>query len=146
MKAGFLHILQLSITYISEEDTMGTTACVENCVTQFITTGGARYVIQASTDPLNNMACTIHIEPISDMCETTPVPPVENLSNNTFAALTPREGEVAKLIVGGYTNQEIAADLCISVSTVKCHIQNIFEKLKVSNRSMLVSRYFGAAA
>jgi LuxR family maltose regulon positive regulatory protein len=54
--------------------------------------------------------------------------------------LTPRELEVLRLIVAGLRNQEIAAQLVISVATVKRHITNIYGKLGVSHRTQAVSR------
>ncbi len=60
---------------------------------------------------------------------------------NTFSDqynLTEREKEVLGLINKGYSNQEIADGLVISLSTVKKHIYNLFEKTKVSNRSQLI--------
>ncbi|AIU31051.1 Two component transcriptional regulator [Corynebacterium ulcerans] len=48
--------------------------------------------------------------------------------------LTSRELEVARLIAHGRTNQEIAADLFISLSTVKTHVARIQERLLVRNR------------
>ena len=48
--------------------------------------------------------------------------------------LTPREKDVLCLIIKGKTNDEIATDLYISLSTVKTHITKIFEKTKVRNR------------
>ena len=55
-------------------------------------------------------------------------------------ALTPRELEVLGLIAAGYSNLEIAQELCIEVSTVKVHTRNIFGKLEVNNRWNAVSR------
>jgi LuxR family maltose regulon positive regulatory protein len=55
-------------------------------------------------------------------------------------ALSPRELEVLELIVGGYTNQEIAGHLCISINTVKKHINHIFSKLEVTTRSQAIVR------
>jgi len=52
--------------------------------------------------------------------------------------LTPREKEVIALIVGGYTNKDIAQEFGISQHTVKHHLTNIFDKLGVSNRLELV--------
>jgi DNA-binding NarL/FixJ family response regulator len=49
--------------------------------------------------------------------------------------LTRRENQVLVLLVGGKTNQEIARDLTISVSTVKTHVQKIIAKLGVSDRT-----------
>ena len=54
--------------------------------------------------------------------------------------LTLRELEVLKLIEAGCTNQEIAAELVISIPTVKRHISNIYTKLGASNRTQAVSR------
>jgi DNA-binding NarL/FixJ family response regulator len=52
--------------------------------------------------------------------------------------LTPRELEVLKLIASGLTNQEIAEELTLSEKTVKNHINNIFSKLHVSDRSQAI--------
>jgi len=52
--------------------------------------------------------------------------------------LTPRELEVLKLIAGGLTNCEIAEELTISEKTVKNHINNIFSKLHVNDRSQAI--------
>ncbi len=49
--------------------------------------------------------------------------------------LTAREIEVLKLIAEGYTNQQIADLLIVSPTTVKTHVQNILEKLNVSDRT-----------
>jgi len=49
--------------------------------------------------------------------------------------LTPREMDVLKLIVEGLSNKAIAEVLVISPSTVKGYVQNILEKLHVSDRT-----------
>lgn len=45
-----------------------------------------------------------------------------------------REAEVAVQICKGVSNKEIAMELCISETTVKKHVSNIFEKLGVKKR------------
>lgn len=50
-------------------------------------------------------------------------------------ALTDRETEVLKLIVGGNSNKEIATALFISEATVKTHVNNLLSKLGVSDRT-----------
>lgn len=51
-----------------------------------------------------------------------------------LAALTGREAEVAAAIGRGLSNNEIAAELYMSVATVKAHVGRIFTKLGVDNR------------
>ncbi len=48
--------------------------------------------------------------------------------------LSPREMEVLKYISEGMKNQEIADIMFVSLSTIKTHTQNIFDKLDVRNR------------
>ena len=50
-------------------------------------------------------------------------------------ALTDRESEVAHWLCLGKTNPEIATILAIAPGTVKIHVQNIFAKLGVENRT-----------
>jgi DNA-binding NarL/FixJ family response regulator len=54
--------------------------------------------------------------------------------------LTNREREVLRLLVQGYSNEEIAQDLYITVATVKAHLTAIFEKLGVKSRSRAIVR------
>ncbi len=54
-------------------------------------------------------------------------------------ALSERELEVLKLVAKGAANKEIAAELTITESTVKTHIQTIFQKLGVSDRTEAVT-------
>jgi LuxR family maltose regulon positive regulatory protein len=54
--------------------------------------------------------------------------------------LSEREVEVLELIAEGYSNQEIATRLHISLSTVKGHTSNIYGKLAVNKRTQAVAR------
>lgn len=49
--------------------------------------------------------------------------------------LTATESNVLRMIVGGMSNKEIAFALGISENTVKTHVQNIFGKIGVSDRT-----------
>ena len=51
-----------------------------------------------------------------------------------------REKEVIELIIKGMNNTEIAEELCISVYTVKRHVNNIFKMLEVKSRFELLCR------
>ena len=54
--------------------------------------------------------------------------------------LSKRELEILSLMAQGHSNQEIAAKLFVSLSTVKTHIQNLFEKLDVKRRTQAVEK------
>ena len=54
--------------------------------------------------------------------------------------ISKREYEVLELISRGLSNQEIAADLFVSMSTVKTHISNLFAKLDASRRTQAINR------
>ncbi len=53
-------------------------------------------------------------------------------------ALTPKEKEVLALVAQGASNQEIADKLFVRDVTVKTHLNSIFKKLKVTNRTQAV--------
>lgn len=57
-------------------------------------------------------------------------------------SLTARETEVLKLLALGHTNRKIAETLFISVGTVKNHVEHLFAKLGVSDRTQAVVRAF----
>jgi len=52
--------------------------------------------------------------------------------------LTPRETEVLRLVAQGYTSQQVAGQLSISVNTVETHRAHIMEKLGLRGRAQLV--------
>ncbi|MDQ0723522.1 DNA-binding NarL/FixJ family response regulator [Paenibacillus sp. W4I10] len=72
----------------------------------------------------------------------------ESISNISYvveaptlvAPLTSREREVLQGIAAGLTNEEIAEQLQISLSTVKVHVRHIFSKLEAHNRVSAVAR------
>jgi NarL family two-component system response regulator LiaR len=58
-------------------------------------------------------------------------------NTNPFTELTDREMEVMQLIARGYTNNQIANKLVISIGTVKGHVSNILSKLHLSDRTQV---------
>jgi len=59
---------------------------------------------------------------------------VTALGDESIQSLTKRELEILKLVAEGLTNEEIGKKIFISEKTVKTHLTNIFDKLKVNNR------------
>ena len=60
-------------------------------------------------------------------------------------ALTPREREVARLVIDGLSTDDIAAALFISAHTVRDHLKAIFGKVGVSRRGDLIAALAGLA-
>jgi DNA-binding NarL/FixJ family response regulator len=55
-------------------------------------------------------------------------------------ALTRRESEVLEFLGRGFSNKEIANELCLSVATVKHHVHHVLEKLKLERRAQAMRR------
>lgn len=60
-----------------------------------------------------------------------------------LARLSPREEEVLGLLAEGALYKEIAAQLDISLDTVRTHIRRIYEKLHVRSRTQAIVKFFG---
>ena len=60
-------------------------------------------------------------------------------SETESSQLTVRQIEILELLREGFSNQEIAVRLSISDSTVRVHVLNILEKLKVGSRREAVN-------
>lgn len=69
----------------------------------------------------------------------------EDVVRSALAAypLTPRETEVAALVLRGYSNRRIADSLVLAEYTVEDHLKRIFTKLGVRSRSSLSSKILG---
>ena len=63
----------------------------------------------------------------------------QNGRDSVGANLTPREGEVLRLLAAGHAQPEIAEKLVISPSTVASHIEHILGKLGVHSRAEAVA-------
>ena len=72
--------------------------------------------------------------------QTMPQRPATNLAE---PRLTPREREIGRYLVLGYTNREIAIALDTSPNTVRNQLASLFRKSEVSTRAELVGRLLG---
>jgi len=76
----------------------------------------------------NTILKTITANKISKLTE-------EIEENKEKVQLTERELDVLRLIVDGYSNQEISEKLFVSIHTAKAHVCNILQKLSVDDRT-----------
>jgi DNA-binding NarL/FixJ family response regulator len=69
-----------------------------------------------------------------------PEHPAPQALRDRFPELTPREADVLDRIAAGRTNPEIAAELFLTVPTVKSYVNQVFAKLGVRTRAEAVAR------
>ena len=58
--------------------------------------------------------------------------------NDNEIKLTPRESLILSLIAGGFSDDDIAKSLFVSIRTVNYHVENIRSKLNVKSRTHAV--------
>jgi DNA-binding CsgD family transcriptional regulator len=57
-------------------------------------------------------------------------------------ALTSRQWELLQLLASGHSNAEIAREMVVSAHTVRKHLENIFARLGVTNRTAAIAKAF----
>ena len=106
---------------------------------------GAHGYILKSTPPAKIVDAIFELNnggaPMSSEVARKVVTAFKGQPNNEAAKLTPRENEILALLERGLLYKEIAAQLGISLDTVKRHCFNIYEKLHVSNRTEAINKY-----
>ncbi len=60
-------------------------------------------------------------------------------SDGAFEKISVKESRIIELVAEGYKNREIASKLFLSEQTIKSHLVRIYKKMRISNRSQLVS-------
>ncbi|WP_024512599.1 response regulator transcription factor [Bradyrhizobium sp. ARR65] len=61
------------------------------------------------------------------------------ISENVLTVLTDRERQIMRLVSEGLSNKEIGRKLNITDGTIKVHLHHVFQKLDVSNRTVLAA-------
>ncbi|KRC12918.1 helix-turn-helix transcriptional regulator [Acidovorax sp. Root217] len=74
--------------------------------------------------------------------DTAPVAPVP-ASPDPWQGLNGRAREIAQALCAGWPDKKIAAELAIGYSTVRTHVDALFERFGVHNRTELVRRLLG---
>ena len=67
---------------------------------------------------------------------------VEQANSMLGCLLTPRVHQITTLVRAGLSNKEIARQLYLAEGTVKVHLHNIFQKVRVRNRTALGARFY----
>ncbi len=70
--------------------------------------------------------------------EVTPLVKAHETPQTMVESLTDREMDVLRLIAAGYTNQQVADELVLTLGTVKTYTSHIYAKLNVENRTQAV--------
>ncbi|HJW90407.1 MAG TPA: response regulator transcription factor [Anaerolineales bacterium] len=109
-----------------------------------IKAGASGYILKhaAETDLIEALKGVIHRDLYVDPALMRALISQEKKESRGWPAavesLTPREIDVLKCIVEGYTNRQIAEELHISVRTVEGHRANLSDKLAMHSRAELV--------
>jgi LuxR family maltose regulon positive regulatory protein len=89
-----------------------------------------------ATGYINKLLTAFGVSESEETEETFPLPHAQPL----IEPLSDRELEVLRLVAAGKSNQEIADELVIAVSTVKSHTNHIYGKLDVRGRTQAIVR------
>ena len=96
-----------------------------------------RFAVGTLMEAIRNAACGLVWMPPSLQSEAA------RLGNASEQRLTAHEYEIARFVAEGLRNAEIAQRLAISESTVKTHLNNIFQKLHLRDRVELALHALG---
>lgn len=90
------------------------------------------------------LSLSLKYRKLQERCTACDKLAMENLRNGGLAqerwCLTPKETQIVRCILQGFTNNEICTRLNISLNTVTTHIRHIFEKIDVTSRTKLIHR------
>ena len=58
-------------------------------------------------------------------------------------SLSPRQGEIIRLLLKGYSDKQVAMELDIAIPTVRTHLSRLFLKFSLQDRNELILHIFG---
>jgi DNA-binding NarL/FixJ family response regulator len=109
--------------------------------------GASGYILK-NTNPQKIIEAIIELHeggsPMSPKIARKVLSTFNTISNNSILSLlSKRELEVLELLSKGFLYKEIADKLFISLSTVKRHLNHIYSKLQVQNKTEAVNKLYG---
>lgn len=119
-------------------------AASEDCELVLTATPVTCSVILKDTDPEALVRSLRHIANGHNVLPSTPSESIVSQerganSENGLTTLTERERQIMRLVSEGLSNKEIGRRLSIADGTIKVHLHNIFQKLEISNRTVLAA-------
>jgi DNA-binding NarL/FixJ family response regulator len=124
-------------SYLSEALKAGAAGYVQKGATTQQTLEAVRKVLEGESSLDQELATQLLKRLMED---PKPEPNGRAKGKSLAGLLSTRESEVLRLVARGYTNQQIARYLLISVSTVKKHVRSAISKLGVSDRTQAAVR------
>ena len=141
----------LEILAIANSESLSTrlvffTASVEDCELVISAEAGAYGVILKDVAPeilvqsLRQVADGQRLLPLLPSDQTVPREQRNvAMTENVLTVLTDRERQIMRLVSEGLSNKEIGRRLNISDGTIKQHLHHIYQKLEISNRTVLAA-------
>lgn len=105
-------------------------------VRRMIENGASGYVVKNAMPEEIRMSVEMAANNETFLCEEIDL--LMRKRSNSPVWLTPREKELLKLIVDGYTNTEIAEKMFLGVETINSYRKNLLIKLGAKNTALLV--------
>ncbi|MFV0540279.1 MAG: response regulator [Aestuariibaculum sp.] len=100
---------------------------VSNCADGYITKPINRTSLLNALDTVSNDGAPLSSNVSKKILQT--------FQKRKYAMFSKRENEILELFTKGYTYKAMADKLCVTASTINFHMQNIYSKLDVSNKS-----------
>lgn len=119
------------LTSYSDKDTLDSAKSTEPC----------GYIVKPFSEA--SLYTTIEVALVNfahRMKLNTPFIHFDRINSKILTALSDREFEVLQLIYSGKTNQQIAAELFVSINTIKKHISNAYLKIDATTRSNAIAQ------
>lgn len=119
-------------------------AASEDCELVLTATPVTCSIILKDMDPETLVRSLRHIANGHNVLPSTPSESIVSQerganSENGLTTLTERERQIMRLVSEGLSNKEIGRRLSIADGTIKVHLHNIFQKLEISNRTVLAA-------